>query len=81
MEPYRSYFPDAGLALPVTERLCRQVLSLPTGTSVSEENIKIICQLITFVIENSDEVRARMGRCKTKAAPLPDIEEENVFCP
>src|SRR5215813_3085613 len=80
MEPYRSYFPDARLALPITERLCRQVLSLPTGTSVSEEDVRMICQLIAFVIENSHEVRARMGGGEKKVGPLPDIEEENVFC-
>ena len=31
MEPYRSYFPHAGLLLPETERLTQRVMSLPTG--------------------------------------------------
>ena len=34
MEPYRSYFPHAGLLLPETERLTQRVMSLPTGTAV-----------------------------------------------
>ena len=35
MEPYRSYFPHAGLVLPETEKMVKRVLSLPTGTAVS----------------------------------------------
>ncbi|MGH7634356.1 MAG: DegT/DnrJ/EryC1/StrS family aminotransferase, partial [Gemmatimonadaceae bacterium] len=35
MEPYRSVFPDAHRLLPRTERICREVLVLPTGTSVT----------------------------------------------
>ena len=34
MEPYRSYFPHAGLLLPNTERVASGVLCLPTGTAV-----------------------------------------------
>lgn len=79
MEPYRSYFPHSGMTLPVTERLCQRVLSLPTGTSVSEDDIRKICQLLAFVIKNSGEVRARMERAKTSIDELPDFEEENVF--
>jgi dTDP-4-amino-4,6-dideoxygalactose transaminase len=35
MEPYRSFFPNAGLVLPKTEQLCRRVLVLPNGTSMN----------------------------------------------
>lgn len=60
MEPYRSYFPHAGLLLPETERLCKRVLSLPTGTAVTPENIKTICQIIRLAVNNQSKVRARM---------------------
>ncbi len=46
MEPYRSYFPNAGLLLPVTEALCERIFSLPTGTAVNEEDI---CRVIGLV--------------------------------
>lgn len=46
MEPYRSYFPHAGLLLPETEKLAQRVLILPTGTAISTKDIEIICQII-----------------------------------
>jgi dTDP-4-amino-4,6-dideoxygalactose transaminase len=61
MEPYRSYFPHAGLLLPETERLTRRVLSLPTGTSVCEEDVAKICALIRLCVENSAQINARLS--------------------
>jgi dTDP-4-amino-4,6-dideoxygalactose transaminase len=60
MEPYRSYFPHAGLLLPHTERLTQRVLCLPTGTAVGEMEIKLICQLIRLALENSKEIKRRL---------------------
>lgn len=54
MEPYRSYFPHAGLLLPHTERLTQRVMSLPTGTAVTEEDIRCIGQIIRLAIENGE---------------------------
>ncbi len=50
MEPYRSYFPHAGLLLPETEKLCERILILPTGTATSEEDISIICQILRCAV-------------------------------
>jgi len=60
MEPYRSYFPNAGLLLPETERLVQRVISLPNGTAVSEVEIHHICALIRFIFANSEEIERRM---------------------
>jgi dTDP-4-amino-4,6-dideoxygalactose transaminase len=46
MEPYKSLQPNAGLLLPETEKLVQQVMALPTGTAVSENAVRRICQLI-----------------------------------
>lgn len=62
MEPYRSFFPHAGLLLPETERLTQRVLSLPTGTAVKEQDIEAICQIIRLLAQNGAEVSGRMGR-------------------
>lgn len=62
MEPYRSYFPHAGLLLPETERVVKRVMSLPTGTAVSESDISSICALIRFVMENSSELTNKWGQ-------------------
>ena len=57
MEPYRSYFPHAGLLLPQTEALVQRVMSLPTGTAVSETDIAQICQLVRFALQNGMEIK------------------------
>jgi len=46
MEPYRSYFPHAGLLLPETEKLTQRVMSLPTGTAVDEQTVHLVCDMI-----------------------------------
>jgi dTDP-4-amino-4,6-dideoxygalactose transaminase len=61
MEPYRSYFPNAGLVLPETEKLTLKVLQLPTGTAVGEKEINSICELIRFVVSNAVQIRARIA--------------------
>jgi dTDP-4-amino-4,6-dideoxygalactose transaminase len=65
MEPYRSYFPHAGLLLPQTERLAKQVLSLPTGTAVGSEDINKICEIIRTAVTNGSEVREKLRGRKT----------------
>jgi dTDP-4-amino-4,6-dideoxygalactose transaminase len=61
MQPYRSYFPNAGLLLPETEKLTQRVLCLPTGTGVSEEQIGIVCQIVRSVLDHSVEISRRMS--------------------
>lgn len=61
MEPYRSYFPHAGLLLPNTELLAGKVLSLPTGTAVSVEEIGRICRVIKLAADNGPEVTRRLA--------------------
>ena len=56
MQPYRAFFPHAGLLLPETERIARQVVVLPTGTTVSADDIHKICGTIRFVCEHGPEV-------------------------
>lgn len=60
MEPYLSYFPNAGLVLPVTERLCSRVICLPTGTAVSCGDISRICNVIRSAVKWSKDIRTRL---------------------
>ena len=69
MEPYRSYFPHAGLLLPETERLVNRVLSLPTGTAVSRNEIAKICQIVRLGVKHGDELRARLLSCTGNGWP------------
>ncbi|MFM6001897.1 MAG: DegT/DnrJ/EryC1/StrS family aminotransferase, partial [Sphaerospermopsis kisseleviana] len=57
MQPYRSYFPHAGLLLPETEKLGQRVLVLPTGTAISEEDIGKICEIIRLIIINKANIQ------------------------
>lgn len=52
MQPYKSYFPHAGLLLPETEKLSNKVMLLPTGINMNSEKITKITDLIKFIINN-----------------------------
>lgn len=61
MEPYRSLYPRAGDTLPVTEHAVSRMMTLPTGSAVSEENIARICGLIRFVLAHGGEIGERLN--------------------
>lgn len=60
MEPYRSYYPNAYLLLPVTERIVRSVLVLPTGTSIKPQDIRNIAGILRTAIEAASDLRGRL---------------------
>ncbi len=68
MEPYRSLFPDAARTLPVTAEAVQKVLALPTGNSVSVDDVQKICQAIKFVLLHADEI---LDCIQTSKPPLP----------
>src|SRR5262249_42179314 len=59
MEPYRSRQPD--VELPATDRVCRGVLQLPTGTTVDSDDIERIGALLRFVWNNSRAIESRLA--------------------
>jgi len=61
MEPYRSYYPNAGLLLPETERLSERVMCLPTGTAVHPEDIHKICHLVRLVVEHGVKISSKLS--------------------
>jgi dTDP-4-amino-4,6-dideoxygalactose transaminase len=68
MEPYRSLYPGAEQHLPRTERACAQMLCLPTGMAIGREQIRAICALLRFVVENGTEIQARSKRSLSTVA-------------
>jgi dTDP-4-amino-4,6-dideoxygalactose transaminase len=60
MEPYRTLFPNAFLGLPVTERLARDVMTLPTGPGLSPDQVALVCDLIRRIVAHGSEVRDRL---------------------
>lgn len=71
LEPYRSYFPNAGLLLPWTERLARRTLVLPTGTVVDPGLVKRICGLLRYLVENGEAINRRLSGAAEAPGELP----------
>jgi dTDP-4-amino-4,6-dideoxygalactose transaminase len=66
MEPYRSYYPSAGLLLSETERLVERVVSPPTGTAVGAAEIEQIWSLFRFAVARSGEIVAALDSGKRR---------------
>lgn len=62
MEPYRSYFPHAGLLLPQTEQLTQRVVCLPTGTTVGQAEIEQIGQILRVALGQPGPVKECLQR-------------------
>jgi len=60
MEPYRSYFPHAGLLLPETEKILDRALSFPTGLSITERHINKICHTLAVMITYGRELQEKI---------------------
>ncbi|HHJ12902.1 MAG TPA: dTDP-4-dehydro-6-deoxyglucose aminotransferase [Gammaproteobacteria bacterium] len=56
MEPYRSLYPGAGKNLPNTEALLERVITLPTGTAVSPEDVAAIIRIIRIAVQESERL-------------------------
>ncbi len=62
MQPYKSYFPHAGLLLPETEKLSNKVMLLPTGVNMSPDKIIRITKLIKFILDNNKYLHEKISR-------------------
>jgi len=69
MEPYRSFFPNAGLMLPETERVSERVVVLPSGPAVGPDEVSVICRIITAAVAESEGVAKVLG-----PNPIPSPE-------
>jgi dTDP-4-amino-4,6-dideoxygalactose transaminase len=71
MQPYKSYFPHAGMLLPNTEKVSSRVLVLPTGTAVSIEEITAVCRIIRLAVANASKVNEQLDRTDRAVSPPP----------
>jgi dTDP-4-amino-4,6-dideoxygalactose transaminase len=53
MQPYRDLYPHAGLLLNNTQRVADKVVVLPTGTTLSVEDVGKICSILRAVIKGT----------------------------
>ncbi|MCB0273429.1 MAG: aminotransferase class I/II-fold pyridoxal phosphate-dependent enzyme [Calditrichaeota bacterium] len=72
MEPYRSYFPNAGMLLPATERAVERFMLLPTGTAMDSQSISRLCGLIRFIAENGSRIHVNLLH-RTQEAQLEAV--------
>lgn len=69
MEPYSSLFPHARMLLPETEDLSQRVMTLPTGTDVSPDQISVLCEIIRTAVVNGADASERLAGRERLAAP------------
>ncbi|MDI6799675.1 MAG: aminotransferase class I/II-fold pyridoxal phosphate-dependent enzyme [Actinomycetota bacterium] len=61
MEPYRTLCPEAGKNLPETELASNMVICLPTGSAVSADDIKKVCEIIRLALSEPERVKEGLG--------------------
>lgn len=57
MEPYRSYYPNADILLPNTKVVADRALVLPTGSSITRDEVGKISAILNEAVANADCVR------------------------
>ena len=63
MEPYRSNPIYQDVRLPHTEAVANRVLTLPNGETLAEKDIRRICALLRFIMDNGQAIQSRLSRC------------------
>lgn len=53
MEPYRSFYPHAGLMLPNTQAVADRVVVLPTGGSIDQSGVGAICSILRVLSQSA----------------------------
>ncbi len=61
MQPYKSLYPYAKQMLSNTELIATKVISFPTGTAISDEEIYSICKIVRYAIENSYNINKELN--------------------
>ena len=62
MPPYSEQYPQYADALPVTDRLCEELLQLPSGQNISLSQIALVCDLIRFAQNNAGDLNSKKNR-------------------
>jgi dTDP-4-amino-4,6-dideoxygalactose transaminase len=58
--PYKECYPHVVDALPITNMLCKYVMQLSSGQAVSLQDVRAICELITFIYDHAGSLRVRL---------------------
>jgi dTDP-4-amino-4,6-dideoxygalactose transaminase len=58
--PYKDRWLNNENSFPITKMLCERVMQLCSGQVISLQDVRAICELINFIHENADFLRARI---------------------
>jgi dTDP-4-amino-4,6-dideoxygalactose transaminase len=73
--PYRELYPEAGASLPETERLANCVLCLPTGETLTAEDVAAICGIVRLAVSHAGELRLILSG-EPRWLKVPDDEKK-----
>jgi dTDP-4-amino-4,6-dideoxygalactose transaminase len=62
MEPYKSFFPNAGLLLPASEQVSQRVLVLPTGMGIGTDDIDEIVRILRIALAVNGSVKSHLSK-------------------
>ena len=68
MEPYRSNGMGARANLPATEQLTSELFQLPSGTAMSDSDIRDVAELLTFATRNGCAIAEQLARSSPRRA-------------
>jgi dTDP-4-amino-4,6-dideoxygalactose transaminase len=61
LDAYRNADGTPAAVLPVTEDVSSRVIVLPTGPTMSEDDVALVCAILGVAAEAPDEVRSRLA--------------------
>ena len=67
-EPYCARYPRAELMFPVTEKLLKTVLALPTGMAITPDDVTTVCSIIRTAVSQGPAIRRRLSGLESKLA-------------
>jgi dTDP-4-amino-4,6-dideoxygalactose transaminase len=74
VEPYSSRLPQ-DYTLPITDKLAKSVLVLPTGTAIQNEDVSQICDIIQLSVSHGDEIAKKI---KEQSSPGMNLQRRST---
>jgi len=60
MKPYRGKESDQQCVLPVTDEVSERIIVLPTGSTVTVDDVTAICHVIRSIVNNQKDIKSRL---------------------
>nr|BAC57035.1 4-dehydratase [Micromonospora griseorubida] len=73
-QPYRS---GPRVSLPHTERLAGRVMALPTGPTVSQEDVRRVCNIVRLAVSHGPEITRRCQQLRSTPPRHPESRQRD----